>query len=120
MLVMIENINRKTQNEILTEEGITKSFRTERRVRQGCPLGPTLFNIFTEDIEEEWTRNKKGGSVVRKTIVEEVGEGVGRGSQESNGRDSEKIIIGWCRPSMRCLILIITNSLEQSSGNPIN
>ncbi|XP_014216449.1 golgin subfamily A member 6-like protein 22 [Copidosoma floridanum] len=36
-------------------------FWTERGVRQGCPLSPTLFNVYLVDLEEEMRKGQVGG-----------------------------------------------------------
>lgn len=61
---MIKEIYRDTLNEIITGQGITKCFRTSRGVRQGCTLSPTLFNVFIENMDLDWERRKKGGTVI--------------------------------------------------------
>ncbi|KAI4487667.1 hypothetical protein M0802_011929 [Mischocyttarus mexicanus] len=61
---MIEVIYRETRNEIITGEGITEEFATERGVRQGCSLSPTLFNVYLDDLEEQWVRKGLGGTVI--------------------------------------------------------
>ena len=33
-------------------------------MRQGCPISPTLFNIFLDDIDKEWEKRDAGGTVM--------------------------------------------------------
>ena len=42
---MLKRIYSKTINEVITGDGITKSFQTGNEVKQGCPISPILFNI---------------------------------------------------------------------------
>jgi len=52
-------------------ENISREFWVEKGVRQGCPMSPTLFNIYIADIEEElkkgnggiWVGNEKMWSI---------------------------------------------------------
>lgn len=63
---MVRGIYGKTTNEIIASEGTTESFETEKGVRQGCPLSPTLFGIALDDVDEEWERKGIGGTVMGK------------------------------------------------------
>jgi len=44
----------------------SSEFWTERGVRQGCPMNPTLFNIYMIDLEEEMEKGQAGGIVIGK------------------------------------------------------
>lgn len=46
----------------------SEEFWVEKGVRQGCPLSPTLFNIYIADIEEELIKST-GGVKIRKEKV---------------------------------------------------
>lgn len=61
---MIKGIHKKTDNEVITEKEISEKFRTKREVRQGYPLNPQLFNIYLEDLEDQWKKKKQGGTVI--------------------------------------------------------
>lgn len=65
----IERIYEETENEVITEEGITERFRTKRGVRQGCPLSGPLFVMCLEDLEERWEMKNEGGVVIGKTKI---------------------------------------------------
>lgn len=64
LLKMIEKIYNTTTNEVITGEGVTRRFTTVRGVRQGCPISPTLFSMFIEDMDEVWERKNEGGTVI--------------------------------------------------------
>lgn len=49
---MINGIYGKTINKIITGKGITKRFRTRKRVRQRFPLSVMFFIAYVENIEE--------------------------------------------------------------------
>ena len=68
MLGMLKLIYKKTMNEIITE-GVTREFETKRGVRQRCPLSAPLFNIFIDDIEDEWEKKNEGGIVLGKKKI---------------------------------------------------
>lgn len=60
---------KETKNVIKVGEGYTEEFWTRKEVRQGCPMSPTLFNIYMGDLEEEMKKRQLGGVMVgaRKT-----------------------------------------------------
>lgn len=66
---MIRAIYGYTENEVITGEGITERFVTGRGVRQGCPLSPILFNLFIDDIDDDWRRKGEGGVVLGREKV---------------------------------------------------
>ena len=65
----IMDIYKETKNVVKVGEKRTKEFWTTRGVRQGCPLSPTLFNIFLADLEEEMRKVKEGGVVIGREKV---------------------------------------------------
>ena len=50
LIQVIKNLYKKATSAVLFNGSIGDSFRTTVRVRQGCLLSPTLFNIFLERI----------------------------------------------------------------------
>jgi len=55
---------REMRNIIRIGEEITEEFWTKDGVRQGCPLSPTLFNIYIMDLESEMEKEQTGGIVI--------------------------------------------------------
>ena len=48
-------------NAIATEQGKqSEPFKLQRGTAQGCPLSPTLFDVFIDDLVEKLHKNKKG------------------------------------------------------------
>ena len=66
---MIRNIYKRTTNEVISQESCTARFKTERGVRQGCPLSSTLFNMSLDHLDDEWKRKNEGGIVVGRTTI---------------------------------------------------
>ncbi|XP_050471575.1 golgin subfamily A member 6-like protein 22 [Bombus huntii] len=60
----IEEIYEDTKNVVRIRNNNTEEFWTVRGVRQGCPLSPTLFNIYVAGLEEEMRKGQVGGIVV--------------------------------------------------------
>lgn len=60
---------KETKNVVKIGEKYTEEFWTRKGVRQGCPMSPTLFNIYVADLEEEMRKEQTGGVMVgrRKT-----------------------------------------------------
>lgn len=52
---------RKTKNRVKTREELGGEFWTAKRLRQGCPLSPILFNVLLADLEEEMRKGGWGG-----------------------------------------------------------
>ena len=50
LILVIKNLYDKATSAVLFNSSIGHSFRTTVRVRQGCLLSPTIFNIFVERI----------------------------------------------------------------------
>ena len=56
VLRLIANLYSRAKG-TLTWKGLsTPMFKTPVGVRQGCPLSPTIFNLYTEAMMREWTR----------------------------------------------------------------
>lgn len=65
----IMEIYRETKNTVKIGERRTEVFWTERGVRQGCPMSPTLFNIYMSDLEEEMRKEQEGGVTLGKEKI---------------------------------------------------
>lgn len=70
MVRRCENILRETRSRVRVGEGLSEVFWTGRRVRQGYPLSPGLFNLLTADLEEfsEEGRMGRGEAEGRKGV----------------------------------------------------
>ncbi|KMQ89609.1 rna-directed dna polymerase from mobile element jockey-like protein, partial [Lasius niger] len=65
----IMEIYKETKNTIRIGKEESEVFWTEQGVRQGCPISPTLFNIYIEDLEDEMKRGQIGGIKINREKV---------------------------------------------------
>jgi len=64
-----QKVYEKTEVTVRTNDGLTKSFRTGKGVRQGCVLSPLLFNLYMAGIDEMLkTREIRGVEIGRVRI----------------------------------------------------
>ncbi|XP_034935878.1 uncharacterized protein [Chelonus insularis] len=66
---LIREIYRTTKAEVKVNGVVSAEFLCRVGVRQGCALSSALFDIFIDDIDEIWERNKEGGTVMGKAKV---------------------------------------------------
>jgi hypothetical protein len=63
-------VDNYTQNKILIKlnNKLSKSVENNKGVRQVCPLSPTLFNIYLDEIITKWQKQDITGIKLSKTI----------------------------------------------------
>ena len=62
------NLYMKQRIEVTIEEEMTQGKEIGRGVRQGCPLSPTLFNIYLEDLLKNCFPNTGGVNIGGRRI----------------------------------------------------
>lgn len=86
----IIEIYRETKNTVKIGERRTETFWTERGVRQGYPMSPTLFNIYVSDLEEEMKKEQEEGMTIGREKLWTIAYAddivlLGRGEKELQG-----------------------------------
>ena len=71
LIHVIKNLYNKATSAVLFNDSIGDWFRTTVRIRQGCLLSPTLFNIFLED--HEGTVSIGGRTITNIRFVVDIG-----------------------------------------------
>lgn len=62
---------KETKNIVRVGNRKSKEFWTKSGVRQGCPMSPTLFNIYIMDLEREMKKEQTGDvDRKRETMVD--------------------------------------------------
>ena len=66
----IEALYKESKACVRVEGGLTEEFVVKQRLRQGCPLSPWLFNIFSDREVREAMVEFKGGVVLDSCLVQ--------------------------------------------------
>lgn len=65
----IKGLYKDTVVKIRTKEGLTRGFKKNKGVRQGCVMNPSLFNLYIADIDKELAMRGIDGIMVGKKRV---------------------------------------------------
>lgn len=57
----MKKIYEDTEVTIRVKDGLSKSFKTKKGVRQECVLSPTLFNLYIADLDRWFEKRGIGG-----------------------------------------------------------
>ncbi|XP_015596671.1 SH3 domain-binding glutamic acid-rich protein-like [Cephus cinctus] len=68
----------------------SEEFWTTKGVRQGCPLSPTLFNIYMADLGEEMSKGVGGVKIENRRIMTLKYASPASGRRGGNGGDDEE------------------------------
>lgn len=69
MHAMLREIYKVTKAEIQVGGRVTQEFLADVGVRQGCPLSSILFDVFIDDVDDDWAKMEEGGTVVGKVKI---------------------------------------------------
>ncbi|CAD6242993.1 GSCOCG00009629001-RA-CDS, partial [Cotesia congregata] len=61
LIEQVRRIYKETKCRVRVGGELSEGFWTKKGVRQGCPLSPTLFNIYVADMEDHMRRRQVGG-----------------------------------------------------------
>lgn len=62
----IDEIFKETRSRVRVNRKLSEKFWTTRRLRRECPLSPTLFSLYTADLEEKMRKGQAEGVVIRR------------------------------------------------------
>lgn len=68
LYAMIKEIYKLTSAEVVENGKVSRKFNTNVGVRQGCAFGAILFDIFLDDIDDEWAIVAESASELQKML----------------------------------------------------
>jgi hypothetical protein len=66
---VVHRLYEEVKVEIKTSVGISESFRSDIRVKQGCPLSPTLFGLYIDKLEEWLNLQDDGDALLGEFVI---------------------------------------------------